>query len=109
MRITFNINSEQFYENAMPNHFVTELADLADPFDISSSLVNLDILAFIKITEGGLINKDYESIKTHPYVVSRENLFKTFGREFDVEVNKYYIMISDYGKQFAEVCLEETL
>lgn len=104
--IQFKIKSTtKVYVDAMPNYFVEELYDLADPFAISSSLVNLTRLALIKITEGGLTGADYNSMKMHPYVKTREELFKSFGREFEIIISKHAVIITNYGEQFTEVCL----
>lgn len=98
-------NSTKVYSKGMPNYFVAELCDLSDPFLISSSLVNLDRLALIKITESGLQGEEYESIKEHPYVKSREALFKSFGEQFDIQVGRHAVIITNYGEQFAKTCL----
>lgn len=108
--IKFQIkNATSVYTNAMPNYFVEELSDLSDPFAISSSLVNLERLAFIKITENGIIGADYKCMETHPYVKSREGLFKNFGKDFDIKIYEHAIIITDFGKQFAKICLEKEI
>ena len=102
-------NSTKVYSKGMPNYFVAELCDLSDPFLISSSLDNLDRLALIKITEGGIQGADYESIKEHPYVKSRETLFKSFGEKFDIKVGRHAVIITNYGEQFARTCLNKNI
>lgn len=102
-------NSTKVYSKGMPNYFVAELCDLSDPFLISSSLVNLDRLALIKITESGLQGEEYESIKEHPYVKSREALFKSFGEQFDIQVGRHAVVITNYGEQFAKTCLNKNI
>lgn len=102
-------NSTKVYSKGMPNYFVAELCDLSDPFLISSSLVNLDRLALIKITESGLQGEEYESIKEHPYVKSREALFKSFGEQFDIQVGRHAVIITNYGEQFAKTCLNKNI
>lgn len=102
-------NSIKVYSKGMPNYFVAELCDLSDPFLISSSLVNLDRLALIKITESGLQGEEYESIKEHPYVKSREALFKSFGEQFDIQVGRHAVIITNYGEQFAKTCLNKNI
>ena len=49
--------------------------------------------------------QDYESFKVHPYVQSRKALFDSFGKSFKVDVGKKVVMVNDYGKSFAKVCL----
>lgn len=98
-------NTPRVYAKAMPDYFVEELCDLADPFAVSSSLVNLARLALIKITESGLEGGNYESMKTHPYVKSREEWFKRFGEEFKIKVSQHAVIITNYGERFAKVCL----
>lgn len=108
--IRFRIkNSTKVFLGGMPDYFVEELSDLSDPFAISSSIVNLERLAFIKVTESGILGADYECMKAHPYVKSREALFTNSGEEFDIKISKHAIIITDYGKQFARICLEEKL
>lgn len=102
-------NSTKVYSKGMPNYFVAELCDLSDPFLISSSLVNLDRLALIKITEWGIQGEDYDSIKEHPYVKSREALFKSFGEKFDIEVGRHAVVITNYGERFAKTCLNKNI
>ncbi|WP_251616647.1 DUF4393 domain-containing protein [Senimuribacter intestinalis] len=102
-------NSTKVYSKGMPNYFVAELCDLSDPFLISSSLDNLDRLALIKITEGGIQGADYESIKEHPYVKSRETLFKSFGEKFDIKVGRHAVIITNHGEQFARTCLNKNI
>lgn len=104
--ILFEIkNTTKVYTKAMPNYFVEELCNLADPFAISSSLVNLARLALIKITESGLTGENYESMKMHPYVKSREEIFRRLGKEFEITVSEHAVIITNYGEQFAKVCL----
>ena len=108
--ITFQIvNSEKVYVNAMPNHFCVELCDLADPFLVSLSIVNLDRMGLIKITESGISGGEYESMKENSYVKDREKLFRTFENEFDIKINKHAIIVTDYGRQFAKICLNKNI
>ena len=89
--------------------FCEELVDLADPFIVSTSLVNLQRLGLIKITESGLSGEDYGSIKEHPYVLARKEIFNQFGREFICVVNQRAVLINNYGEQFARVCLQKDI
>ena len=108
--IVFKIKgTTQIYSKAMPNYFVVELLDLADPFLISTSLVNLQRLGLIKIAENGLMGASYEEMKEHPYVLSRKELFNQFGKEFICEVNQHAIVLNNYGEQFARVCLQKNI
>ena len=90
-------------------HSVEELADLADPFIVSTSLVNLQRLGLIRITERGLSGAHYEGMKEHPYVLERKEIFNQFGREFSCEVNQRAVLINNYGEQFARVCLQKNI
>ena len=106
MSITFKIkNSSRVYSKGMPDYFVEELCDLADPFLISTSLINLSRLGFLNIIDGTINDADYDIIKSHPYVQNRIKLFESFGKELDVEYEKQAIEMNNYGKQFAKVCL----
>ncbi len=105
--IKFKIkDSTKYYLEAMPNYFVEELYDLGDPFIISASLINLQRLGIIKITELGLLGADYDSIKKHHYVLERETLYRAGVKEdFDVSLSEHAIIINNYGKQFVRTCL----
>lgn len=104
--IKFTIeNTNQVYSKAMPTYFVEELAAQSDPFVVSTSITNLLRLGFLNIIDGTINGYDYESFKIHPYVQSRRDLFNTFGRPFIIEIDKKVIILNDYGKSFAKVCL----
>ena len=104
--VKFSIeNTNQMYTKAMPTYFLQELADLSDPFIISTSITNLLRLGFLNIIDGTIKGFDYESFKSHPYVQSRIALFNSFGAPFKVEIDKKVVRLNDYGKSFAKVCL----
>ncbi len=106
--IQFEIeNTNQVYSKAMPTYFVTELADISDPFIVSTSITNLLRLGFLNIFDGTINGYDYESFKIHPYVQSRSDLFNGFGKQFKIEIEEKVIKLNDYGKCFAKVCLEK--
>ncbi len=98
-------NTTQIYSKAMPDHFVVELCDLADPFAISSSLINLERLGLVEITEGGLKSGGYETMRTHPFVQQRIKIFEQFGKEFEVKVSEHAVVLNNYGTQFAKICM----
>lgn len=104
--IVFEIKgSNQVYTKGMPNWFVIELESVADPFLVSSSILNLQRLGLIEISDGSLSGEDYSVFETHPYVQSRLNMFNSFGKEIIVQVEKRAVTINNYGAQFAKVCL----
>lgn len=104
--IKFSIkDSLQEYSEGMPDFFVEELFGLADPFLVSTSLINLSRLGLINIVSGALKTVDYEELKTHPYVLLRKNLFDSFGREIELKETKRAVELNNYGKQFSKVCL----
>lgn len=106
--ITFKIeNSNRMYTEAMPTYFVTELADLEEPFSVSISITNLLRLGFLNIIDGIINNYDYESFKAHPYVQLRSALFHSFGEPFKIEISEKVLKLNDYGRSFAKVCLEK--
>ena len=56
--ITFSIeNTNQVYAKAMPTYFVGELADLSDPFIVSTSITNLVRLGFLNIVQNWHIQR----------------------------------------------------
>lgn len=104
--ILFKIaNTTSAYPDAMPYYFVEELCDLSDPFVVSASIENLSRLALIKTTSDVFPGADYSAMKNHPYVRNRLNLYKHLGKELIVIVNEHSIVLTDYGRQFARVCL----
>mgnify|MGYP004452713203 FL=1 len=104
--IKFSIqNTNKVYSKAMPTYFSQELADMSDPFIVSTSITNLLRLGLLNIIDGEINGYNYESFKTHPYVQSRVALFNSFGKPFKVDIDKKVVMINDYGKSFAKVCL----
>ena len=98
-------NTNQVYSKAMPTYFLQELADMSDPFIVSTSITNLLRLGFLNIIDGTINGFDYESFKVHSYVQSRVALFNSYGERFKVEIDKKVVMLNDYGKVFAKVCL----
>lgn len=106
--IQFSILHEgTYYVKGMPNYFVEELANVSDPFDVSTSLHNLVRLGLIDISEATLNNYNYQALKTHPYVLSQLEIFKKFGKEIEVKLDELLIRINNYGECFAQVCLEK--
>lgn len=103
------VGTTNLYKSAMPNFFVVELAELADPFCVSTSLVNLQRLGLITIAESGLSGRSYNDMKEHPYVQMRKAIFKQLGTEFNVEVAERAIILNNYGEQFARVCLKSNV
>ena len=101
--------SVQYYTKAMPNHFVLELCNFADPFAVSASLINLERLGLLQITEGGIQGENYDGMKSHPYVLQRANIFKQFGKEFEIYISKHALRLNNFGSQFAKICLAKEL
>lgn len=103
-------NTKELYELAMPKYFVVELYNLGDPFVISASITNLARLGLIQVMlEKRLVNADYESIKSHPYVQMRAKLFGSFREKFKIRLSAHTIMTNDYGKQFAKICMAKEI
>lgn len=93
------------YINGMPDYFVEELSHIADPFLVSSSLINLRRLGLINIIDGSIQSADYETLKSAPYIQSRKKIFEAFGKEIEIKISNHAVVANDYGKQFIEVCL----
>ena len=98
-------DSSQMYINGMPDYFVEELSHIADPFLVSSSLINLRRLGLINIIDGSIQSADYETLKSAPYIQSRKKIFEAFGKEIEIKISNHAVVANDYGKQFIEVCL----
>lgn len=94
--------------NGMPKYFVPELANLSDPFVVSSALSNLKRLELIDINNNiRFANMDYEEIKSHSYVIERVSYFKKRCQDFTVRQTDYGIAINNYGQSFAQVCMNK--
>ena len=105
-KIQFDVTKEGLiYSCGMPVHFVVELYELGDPFVISASITNLERLSLIRVVDGKLNGVNYESMKSHPYVLSRKERFEKFGRNFEITLKERAITTDDYGRQFAKICL----
>lgn len=89
----------------MPKHFVIELLHLADPFMLSSGLENIARLGLISLHDVELLGHSYDEFNTNSYVQERYIMFKEFGKEIDIKVNKGAITINNFGENFAKVCL----
>lgn len=100
-------DSTKVYSKGMPDYFVEELCDLADPFLVSTTLINLSRLGLIDIILGTIENVDYEILKEHPYVQSRKRYFESLGNELVLEDTRRTIVLNNYGKQFSRVCLAD--
>lgn len=99
------IGSNKEYSKGMPNYFVEELYEFADPFLVSSSLNNLDRLGLIRIIQGNLKGVDYQKIKLHPYVLGRKEMFEKYGESFECKLSEYAIELTNYGQQFVDICI----
>ncbi|MBQ7767357.1 MAG: DUF4393 domain-containing protein [Oscillospiraceae bacterium] len=103
------VDSTNVYSKGMPDYFVEELCGLADPFAVSASLINLSRLGLIEIINGTIKGADYEALMSHPYVISRKELFERFGNEFILKDTKSTVALNNYGINFAKVCLAKEL
>lgn len=105
-KISFGIkNTTSIYSKAMPSLFVPELLEDNDPFEVSTSLLNLSRLGFLIIMDGTIKGRDYNLILQHQYIQDRLFLFKEFGEEIEVKKTDKVILLNDYGKTFAHICL----
>jgi hypothetical protein len=105
-RITFNIlNSTKYYPNATPDLFVIELCDLADPFEISSSLQNLERLKLISIFENGVKGENYDIFKENKYVITQFEHMQKIHTEIEMKIVEKAILTNNFGRTFAQICL----
>ncbi len=98
-------NAKRVYSYGMPNFFVEELEELGDPFEISTSIINLVRLGMIVITDGTIRGADYTSIHKNAFFQERLKAFNNYGKPISVEVKKHTIEINNYGHAFANVCI----
>lgn len=108
VNFTLKENPSKSYANAMPDYFVEEFCSLADPFLVSTSMINLRRLGLIDITESGLKGSNYNSMKSNPYVVTREKMYRQQGKyDFTVDIAEHAVVLNNYGKQFVKICLPD--
>lgn len=107
IRFILTADESKRYTDGMPDYFVEEFYSLGDPFLVSASIINLKRLGLIDITETGLIGVNYDSMKTHPYILKRENLFRQQGEyEFKIKIVEHAVVLNNYGRQFIKICLQ---
>lgn len=107
-RITFAFD-DKTYKNAMPRLFAPDLLiENYDPFLISSSIENLCRLGVFINYSVGLIGGDYSYCTSHPYVLSRYNLYKENGVNsmFEIKHADEAIGLTDFGQNFVKACIE---
>lgn len=103
--------TDKVYSSGMPQYYISELSDLADPFVVSASLVNLQRLGLIEIRGGTFKGMDYEILQKDEYVVSRIQFFKNecqkqYNQDLEIESRNYAVYVTDYGDNFSAVCLK---
>lgn len=99
-------NRERYYTHVMPYVFAPELNELENPFSVSSSLVNLDRLGLIKIEKNQFIlNTDYSLMKNDSFYKEQLNILKKKCGDVKEEMDKGFIHITDYGRNFGYICL----
>ena len=105
-RITF-VFDEEYLTHVMPHFFSPVLTSLS-PEEISISIENLSRLGVMNLFEGSITGYSYDSIKTHPYVQDRFTYAKEHNPERNLKINlsKYVIQMNDFGRNFANVCIE---
>ncbi|CAI3227120.1 conserved hypothetical protein [Clostridium neonatale] len=98
---------KKVYTKAMPNIFAPDLLNDYNPFLVSSSIANLCRLGLMTHLDNTISGFDYNSYKEHPYVVSRFEMFKEIDktRNLHINVKGNVLIINDFGKNFAKVCL----
>lgn len=101
--------TSKVYTYAMPNHFILELASVADPFLVSTSIINLQRLGFITVVDGRMRDADYQELKNHPYTFSRLSIYEEFGKDIEVNMSERTVVLNNLGVQFAKVCLSKAI
>ncbi|CAI3550043.1 conserved hypothetical protein [Clostridium neonatale] len=97
----------QVYINAMPKFFAPTILNSYDPFIVSTSIQNLCRLGLITHMDNSIIDYDYDSFKKHPFVVQQFEMLKDInkGVDLNINVNGEVLILNDFGKNFAKVCL----
>lgn len=95
------------YMYAMPTNFVIELAEIENPFLISTSLENLNRLGIIDVSSYVLYDSDYSELEKHPYVMMRKQEYDCVGEKTEIRSNMQSIKLTDYGRTFLKICTED--
>lgn len=104
VRFTFDT---KYLTSVLPHFYSPYFDCLNNPWAVSLSLENLARLQLINLFEGTVTSYDYEKFKTEPFIVERFEYAKKHNTERDlkIEVSKYVIQLTDFGKRFSEICI----
>lgn len=107
VKITFE---DKRFTNATPTIFAPTLIGKYDPFHVSRSIENLCRLGLVTYDEAKIRNFDYETMKQHPFIISKMEYCKSIQPEKDlsIEVNPAVLYLNDFGKSFCQSCIPES-
>lgn len=107
--IRFDIKDEdKAYILAMPDYFIPEFENIADPFDVSASICNLQRLGLITIIyDQFLFGSDPKKMIDSPFVQKQLWAFKSLGKEIVPTVKERIVLLNNYGDCFKKICLTE--
>ena len=106
------ICDEGSFNGGMPRNFISKLYGIGEPFEVSSSIDNLIRLGLISKSSNGMVNYDYDEIKSHEFVISRLKLSDNILRGensklvLEIKINQKSISINDFGVNFRNVCMD---
>lgn len=89
---------------------IGELSRCEQPFEINKYFDNLARLGLINNAKdlASLTDKKrYEPLKTHPFIVSKVKAVSPQSPFNKAEIDESYVTISDYGKAFCSICLDQ--
>ena len=108
-RVTIGFDNK-VYINALPKIFAPDLLDKEDPFLLSASIENLCRLGLLTHINLGIVGYDYAPFKNHAFIKQQFETVKPINTEVDLKIKttEEVLMVSDFGKNFADACLSDT-
>ncbi len=109
-RITITFGTNSTFTHAAPTIFAPDLLVNSDPFLVSSSIENLCRLGILTHLDVGIKGYDYDKFKKHPFIQQQLGIYKRAHPELDlnIHVSNHVIFVSDFGKNFADVCVNKS-
>jgi hypothetical protein len=99
-------HDDKCYLLALPQTFAPDLIGEYDPFLVSSSIDNLCRLGILLIQDASIVGYNYEEFKENSFVKQRLEFYKMLNSSSAIEMDKKLLSITDFGRNFAKVCLD---
>lgn len=99
--------TNMMFFDGMPTVFAPCLMEIAEPFEVSTSLINLERLGLIEKHIGSLSKEEYIDIDTNAFIDQRVEKFQQIAtHKIKPVITHQYFIITDFGKDFAVVVMD---